>query len=74
MMAGNGENATAYSADRLKEAYQYYQRNIHAADQLIYRITLGARGNVSERELLGMALEALDRMNGTNLRAETEQE
>ena len=72
-MAGKGENA-GYSAEGLKEAYHYYQRNIHAADQLIYRITLGARGNVPERELLGMALEALDRMNGTDLRAEMDRE
>lgn len=54
----------------LEEIYRYYQRNIHAADQLIYEITKGAKSGESEEALLEKALEALDRMEGTGLKQE----
>ncbi len=46
----------------LEQAYKTYQNNIRRADQLIYDITKGARGDVPERELLLMAVEAIARM------------
>ena len=45
----------------LKEAYRVYQRNIRAVDQLVYQITRGARDGVPERELLQLALQALEK-------------
>ena len=46
----------------MEEAYRTYQNNIRKADQLIYAITKGARGDVSEHDLLLMAVEAIARM------------
>ena len=57
---------TARAADfdpfSLEQAYKTYQNNIRKSDQLIYDITKGARGNVSEHDLLLMAVEAIARM------------
>lgn len=47
--------------EALNQAYRLYQANIRAADELVYRLTKGARGDVPEKELLAIALEALDR-------------
>ena len=41
--------------------YRLYQHNIRRTDELIYRITRGARDGVPEEELLNMAMEALER-------------
>jgi len=46
----------------MAEAYKTYQRNMHRAEELIYELTKGARGDVSEHDLLLMAVEALGRM------------
>ena len=46
----------------MEQAYKTYQENIRKADQLIYDITKGARGDVSEHDLLLMAVEAIARM------------
>lgn len=46
----------------IEEAYKTYQRNIHRSETLIYEITKGARGDVSEHDLLLMAVEAIARM------------
>ncbi|MBQ6398772.1 MAG: hypothetical protein IJI21_01490 [Clostridia bacterium] len=46
----------------LEQAYKTYQQNIRRADELIYEITKGARGDVSEHDLLLMAVEAIARM------------
>ncbi len=45
----------------LSRAYRLYQGNIRQTDELIYRITKGARGNAPEAELLDLTLEALKR-------------
>ena len=45
----------------LAAAYRLYQYNIRQVDEAVYRITLGARNNVPEKELFSLALEALDR-------------
>ncbi len=46
----------------LEQAYKTYQNNIRKSDQLIYDLTKGARGDVSEHDLLLMAVEAIARM------------
>lgn len=46
----------------MEQAYKTYQENIRRADQLIYEITKGARGDTSEHDLLLMAVEAIARM------------
>ncbi len=46
----------------MEQAYKTYQENIRRADQLIYDITKGARGDASEHDLLLMAVEAIARM------------
>ena len=46
----------------MEQAYKTYQNNIRKADELIYAITKGARGDVSEHDLLLMAVEAIARM------------
>ena len=46
----------------MEQAYKTYQENIRKADQLIYDLTKGARGGVSERDLLLMAVEIIARM------------
>ncbi len=46
----------------MEQAYKTYQDNIRKADQLIYDLTKGARGDVSEHDLLLMAVEAIARM------------
>ena len=48
---------------KLKAVYRLYQRNVHAADPLVYRITLGARQGVPEETLLEMAEEALGKID-----------
>lgn len=45
----------------LAEAYKRYQRNIRAADEDVYRLTLGARQGVPEKELLALALATLEK-------------
>jgi len=45
----------------LAGAYRVYQYNIRQTDELIYRITKGAREGVPEGELLEMAMTALSR-------------
>ncbi len=52
----------------MAQAYKTYQENIRKADQLIYDLTKGARGDVSEHDLLLMAVEIIARMtNNTAL-------
>jgi len=46
----------------MEQAYKTYQNNIRRAEELIYEITKGARGDVSEHDLLLMAVEAIARM------------
>lgn len=48
-------------AEKLKEVYKLYQRNIRAVDPLVYQITLGARNGMPEEELLAMAAEAMEK-------------
>ena len=50
-------------AEKLKEVYKLYQRNIRKVDPLVYQITLGARNGVSEEELLSMALETIKKLD-----------
>ena len=45
----------------MAEAYRLYQANIRETGELTYRLTKGAREGVPEKELLAIALEALDR-------------
>ena len=47
--------------EAMKDAYLVYQTNVRAVDELVYRITKGAREGMPEEELLEMALQALDR-------------
>ena len=54
--------SAAFDPFSLEQAYKTYQNNIRKSDQLIYDITKGARGNVSEHDLLLMAVEAIARM------------
>ena len=55
-------------AEKLKEVYKLYQRNIRAVDPLVYQITLGARNGMPEEELLKMAAEALEKCDaGENI-------
>jgi|GEM_PF-6942825 len=44
-----------------KKAYRVYQDNIRAVDPMVYELTKGARSGVSEKELLKIALEALEK-------------
>lgn len=67
------ENQDIDLEEKMKEAYKDYQNNIRAADALIYEITKGARSNVPVHELLMTALEAIDRMKGTDLRCRIEE-
>ena len=48
--------------EKLKAVYRLYQRNVHATDPLVYRITLGARQGAPEEKLLEMAEEALGKI------------
>ena len=45
----------------LADAYKVYQDNIRRTGELIYRLTLGAKGSVPEQELLETAEEAISR-------------
>ncbi|MBQ9251253.1 MAG: hypothetical protein IJ188_01280 [Clostridia bacterium] len=45
----------------LKAAYRLYQANIHDTGALIYELTKGARNGMPEKELLEIALEALEK-------------
>lgn len=56
------EQAADFDPFSMEQAYKTYQENIRKADQLIYDITKGARGDVPEHELLLMAVEAIARM------------
>ena len=56
------ENEVPFDPFSMEQAYKTYQANISKADQLIYDITKGARGDVSEHDLLLMAVEAISRM------------
>ena len=47
--------------EKMAEAYRVYQRNIRAVDPLVYEITKGARSGVPDKELLALAMKALDR-------------
>ncbi len=47
----------------MEQAYKTYQHNIRRSEELIYEITKGAKGDVSEHDLLLMAVEAIARMN-----------
>ena len=55
------EETNAALAAKMKDVYRLYQRNIRAVDSLVYRITLGARGDMPEEELLKMAAEAMEK-------------
>ena len=63
-MAGAPENKEAAPLDpfSMEQAYKTYQDNIRRSEELIYEITKGARGDVSEHDLLLMAVEAISRM------------
>lgn len=61
-MSEQNDNAEAFDPFSMEQAYKTYQENIRKADQLIYDITKGARGDVSEHDLLLMAVEAIARM------------
>ena len=61
-MSEQNTQAADYDPFSLEEAYKTYQNNIRKSDQLIYDITKGARGDVSEHDLLLMAVEAIARM------------
>ena len=52
----------AFDPFSLEQAYKTYQTNIRKADQLIYDLTKGARGDVPEHDLLLMAVEIIARM------------
>ena len=56
------EQAADFDPFSMEQAYKTYQTNIRRAEQLIYDITKGARGDVSEHNLLLMAVEAIARM------------
>ena len=58
----SAEQAADFDPISMEQGYKIYQENIRKADQLIYDITKGARGDVPERELLLMAVEAIARM------------
>ena len=45
----------------LAKAYRLYQDNIRETGELIFQLTKGAREGVPEAELLGIALQALER-------------
>ena len=61
-MSEQNTRAEDYDPFSLEEAYKTYQNNIRKSGQLVYDITKGARGNVSEHDLLLMAVEAIARM------------
>lgn len=45
----------------LARAYRVYQGNVRRTDEAVYRITRGAREGMSERELLEIAVDAMER-------------
>ena len=47
--------------EELAKAYRVYQDNIRRVDELVYRITKGAREGMPEKELLELVREALAR-------------
>ena len=61
-MAEDEKRSEDFDPFSMEEAYKTYQNNIRKADQLIYDITKGARGDVPDRKLLLMAVEAIARM------------
>ena len=61
-MSETKDSAEAFDPFSMEQAYKTYQNNIRKADELIYEITKGARGDVPERDLLLMAVEAIARM------------
>lgn len=42
-------------------AYKVYQENIRDTGELIYRLSRGAKGDMPEKELLEIAMEAVSR-------------
>ncbi len=67
-----GEISRTGSEDQkaLAEAYSWYQHNIQKVDSLVYELTIGAKAGRPVRELLDVALEAIDRMIGSELRSQ----
>lgn len=41
--------------------YRIYQHNVREIGEMVFRLTKGAREGVPEKELLAIALDALDR-------------
>ncbi|MBR0386947.1 MAG: hypothetical protein IJH85_04040 [Clostridia bacterium] len=58
-----GQMSREELAEKVSVVYRIYQKNIRAADPLVYQITLGARNGVSEEELLSMALETIKKLD-----------
>ena len=58
-----GQMSREELAEKVSAVYRIYQKNIRAADPLVYQITLGARHGVSEEELLSMALETIKKLD-----------
>ena len=50
-------------AEKVNEVYLRYQKNIRAVDSLVYQITLGARNGKREEEILETALEAVGKLD-----------
>ena len=55
----SGEELT----EKVNAVYRRYQKNVRAVDPLVYAITWGARNGKSEEELLEMALEAIEKLD-----------
>ena len=45
----------------MARVYRLYQDNIRRADEQVYQLTRGARQGVPEKELLEIALSAMDK-------------
>ena len=58
-----GQMSKEELAEKVFEVYRIYQKNIRAADPLVYQITLGARNGTSEESLLELALEAIEKLD-----------
>ena len=58
-----GQMSREELAEKVSAVYRIYQKNIRAADPLVYQITLGARNGVGEEELLSMALETIKKLD-----------
>ena len=62
-----GKKTDEELAEKVKEVYRRYQTNIRAVDPLVYQITLGARNGRSEEELLGLAMEAIGKLDSSEI-------